>query len=114
MSKGIVYSGIAYLPDHPDADLHGLVRACIRERSRLAAMQKLRRAGIPLVGSTNMIWQQSASHVEQMATERHYGEILICPIVFQYLDANNYRPLKAKAPPAAASAKTGMPPRDWQ
>jgi hypothetical protein len=112
--KGIVYSGIVYAPDHPDADLHGLIRACIRERSWIIARQKL----VGAFGGTasslfnSKIWQVSKSHVESLATEKHYGEILACAIVRQYLDPKYYKPLKPQKAPKADAVHTGMVPKE--
>ncbi len=94
MAKGTVYSGIVYLPDHPDADLHGLLRVCIREASVSHAINKLDNSLIHTHCLwTRKIWQESKSHAEAQATERHYGELLTCPLVSQYLRPENYKPI---------------------
>ena len=111
--KGTVYSGIVYAPDHPDADLHGLVRVCIRERSWDAVERKLERAFDCLAAPWNSrIWQKSKSNAECLATEDHYGEILICPIVRQYLDPKYYKPLKPQKASKADAVHTGMVPKE--
>lgn len=92
--KGTCYSGIAYLPEHPDADMHGLVRVAIRDRSFMIVCEKLESAGIPSRGLLNIrVWQESKSHAEMVATEWHPGELLACPIVLQYMSPENYRPI---------------------
>jgi len=93
--KGIVYSGIAHFPDHPDSDLHGLIRVVIRERTMLRVAEKLERAEILYWSGLYQanIWQESKSHAEALATERHYGELLACPLALQYLKAENYKPI---------------------
>lgn len=93
--KGITYSGIAHFPEHPDADLHGLVRLVIREANMILVAEKLNRAGIsymPALFATR-VWQVSQSRAEEEATERHYGELLSCPIALQYLKPENYKPI---------------------
>ena len=93
MAKGTVYSGIVYFPDHPDADLHGLIRIAIRAQSWLIVQDKLGEAEIPLIGLRWKIWQESKSHTEHQATERRHGELLACPLVLQYLKPENYKPI---------------------
>lgn len=93
--KGIVYSGIAHFPTHPDSDLHGLVRLIIREANMIRVSEKLNKAQISYVPGLfqTRIWQLSKSHVEEQATERHYGELLACPIAQQYLKPEFYKPI---------------------
>lgn len=95
MAKGTVYSGIVWMPLHPDADLHGMLRVCIRDASFLEVRLKLERAGIPTAAGMQIlrVWQHSQSHAEHQATERHYGELLACPLVSQYLKPENYKPI---------------------
>ncbi len=95
MAKGTVYSGIVYMPDHPDADLHGMIRVAVREATRSDVREKILRNGIEYHFSmwNTGIWQESKSHAEAQATERHYGELLACPLVLQYLKAENYKPI---------------------
>ena len=116
--KGIVYSGIVYAPEHPDADLHGLVRAAIRERSWILARRSLERE----FGESQRFrwllnseaWTNSKSNAESLATEKHYGEILVCPIVRQYLDPKYYKPIKKrKSEPQADAVHTGRPPKEF-
>jgi hypothetical protein len=88
-----VYSGIAYMPEHPDSDMHGLLRVVIQERSIPAVMAILEKSGITFRGLwTANIWQVSKSRIEQLAAERHYGELLACPLVLAYLKPENYKP----------------------
>jgi hypothetical protein len=90
--KGTCYSGIVFLPSHPLADMHGLLRACVRTRGRLQVGTLLDRAGImnhPSFWLTGM-WCESKSAVEQHVTEKHYGEILVCSLVQAYLKPEVY------------------------
>ena len=93
--KGTVYSGIVYMPMHPDSDLHGMLRLVIREASVMRISEKLDRARIPYTPSLfqTRIWQVSRSHAEEQATVGHYGELLACPLVLQYLKPENYKPI---------------------
>jgi hypothetical protein len=92
--KGTCYSGIVNLPEHPDADMHGLIRVAIRDRSTQAVVTKLEEAGIRCKGLWGAyIWQESRSHAELVATEWHYGKLLACPITLQYISPDNYRPI---------------------
>ena len=111
--KGTVYSGIVVAPDHPDADLHGLIRVCIRERSWEAVERKLERAFDPLAAPWNSrLWGQTKSNAEILATEGRYGELLACPLVLAYLDPKHYKPVKSKSKPAGAGVHTGLPPKE--
>lgn len=92
--KGTCYSGIVHMPEHPDADMHGLIRVAIRDRSQQTVILKLEKAGVAFKGLwTAGIWQASKSHAEMIATEWRYGEFLACPIVLQYMSPENYRPI---------------------
>ena len=93
MAKGTVYSGIVCMPDHPDADLHGLIRVVIRAISKLDVREKLDEFDIWMAPWHSKIWQESKSHAEHQATERHYGELLACPLALQYLRPENYKPI---------------------
>ncbi len=93
MAKGTVYSGIVYMPEHPFADLHGLIRLVIRTQSWMLVQDAMTEWGIPLIGLRWKIWQESKSHAEHQATERHYGELLACPLALQYLKPENYKPI---------------------
>ncbi len=114
--KGTTYGGIVHLPEHPDADLHGLVRVAIRAGSFLAAKDLLaEKYGVVLGGGWNTrIWQTSSSHAEILATERQYGVLLACPLAKQYLRPEDYQPVKVqrKAPAAASRPRTGMVPKE--
>lgn len=92
--KGATYSGIVHFPEHPDADMHGLVRIVCRVKYPGEFFQKLEDANIHVVGLfTAKILQESKSHAEQLATERRYGELLACPLVMQYLGPEKYKPI---------------------
>ena len=94
--KGTCYSGIVYFPEHPEADMHGLIRVAVRTRGPLDVCDKLIRAGMP--GSMaafwhTRVWTESKSHAEIAATETHYGELLACSLATQYLKSENYKPI---------------------
>lgn len=95
--KGTTYSGIVYFPEHPDADMHGLVRIVCRERSAIEVLRRLASAGFCCAGLMHSkLLQESKSHVEQQAAERCYGELLVCSLVSQYLDPELYRPVTSE------------------
>lgn len=114
--KGLTVGGIAHLPNLPEADLHGLVRLCIRDVSFLEVCRRAtQELGINLTGSCNLhVWQESKSHAEIQATEGNFGEFFVCSLVSQYLSASNYRPLrKKKSGTKEEPARTGTVPADW-
>lgn len=93
--KGSVYGGILYLPQHPYADIHGLVRAVMRTKSWAFVSLALEQLNVvnPSLLARNGIWGQSGSAVEKLVTEGHYGELMVCPLVSAYLDASKYERL---------------------
>ena len=93
--KGSVYGGILYLPQHPYADIHGLVRAVMRTKSWAYVSLALEQLSVvnPSLMLRNGIWGQSGSAVEKQVTEGHYGELLVCPLVEAYLNAEKYQRL---------------------
>ena len=93
--KGSVYGGVLYLPQHPAADIHGLVRAVMRTKSWAYVNMALEQLNVvnPSLMLRNGIWGQSGSAVEKMVTEGHYGEMMVCPLVSAYLDAAKYERL---------------------
>jgi hypothetical protein len=103
--KGSVFGGILYLPQHPAADIHGLVRGAIRTKSWLWAEEILSKAGIErthALWSLGM-WSESKSAVEILITQQHYGELLICPLVEAYLNSEHYVPLKNTSIPPVST-----------
>ena len=93
--KGTVFGGILWLPSHPDADMHGLLRVVVHTASRLTLQNTLSRYGfvLPPVLFSAGLWSESESIVEQRAAETRYGEVLTCPLSEQYRDISSYRPL---------------------
>ncbi len=91
--KGTVYSGIVFMPDHPSADLHGLVRVVLREINRMRVVEHLEAAGIRTVGIwTTELWRVSNSHAEQQAAEAlPMGVLAACPLAKQYLSPEFYQ-----------------------
>lgn len=94
--KGSVYGGVLHLPNHPAADIHGLVRGAVRTHSWLWAEEILQKAGIARTHAlwSLGLWSESQSAVEILITAQHYGELLICPLVESYLAAEHYRPYR--------------------
>jgi len=118
--KGTVYSGISYLPDHPDADLHGLVRVVVREMNRMRVVQRLEDAGVRTLGIwTTSTWAASKSHVEHQAAVE-FGVLFACPLAKQYLTIEHYRPIskgvlaknRAGQTHEEARPRTGMVPKE--
>lgn len=93
--KGTVYSGVVYLPKYRDADMHGLLRAVVRTSSVLRLAESLRVYDIPFhpLMLSQGIWCESKSMVENAASERFYGQVIVCPLWCQYLKAENYVPI---------------------
>lgn len=92
--KGEAIGGVAYLPEHPDADLNGLIRVCLREASEHQARLKLEECQAlhitPAMWNTK-IWKRTNSQAELLATSRNYGIVLACSLTLQYLSPENYR-----------------------
>ena len=95
--KGTVFTGLVYLPSHPKADIHGQLRCIVRTAGMTNLTTILRRFDIPFspVLFNYNLWCESKSVMEIQATERHYGEALVCPTWQQYLGAENYVPIPA-------------------
>jgi hypothetical protein len=91
--KGFVFGGVAFLPVHPKADMHGLVRIAIRTKSIQAVWLAMNSFRIPVMANSfnTQIWQESKSAAEQKATEGHYGEVFVCSLAEAYLKAENYQ-----------------------
>lgn len=104
--KGSVYGGVLYLPRHPFADIHGLVRAVMRTRSALYVTNAMEALGVhsPMGLWNNHMWAESGSAVEKLVTESHYGEMMVCPLVAAYLHAEKYHilPKEYFRPPRSA------------
>jgi hypothetical protein len=91
-AKGKVYGGIVHFPVHPKADMHGLVRFVMRTRDAQFVRIALESYGIR---TSEWLWNcgifsESKSAVEQLATEHHYGEVMVCSLVEAYLSADKY------------------------
>lgn len=105
--KGSVYGGVLYLPQHPYADIHGLVRAVMRTKSWAFVSLALEQLNVvnPSLMARNGIWGQSGSAVEKLVTEGHYGELMVCPLVSAYLDASKYERLSPESLKAKAAGQ---------
>jgi len=93
--KGTVYSGVIYMPQHPTADMAGLLRATVRTSGRVQVETALAHYGvaIPPTYWRYGLWRESQSASELHATETHYGEVLVCPLTLAFLKPDNYQPL---------------------
>ncbi len=93
--KGSVFGGILYLPKHPYADIHGLVRGVMRTKSATYVNNALEALGVQNCRAlwSEHVWCESGSAVERLVTETHYGEMMVCPLVESYLNAGKYVPL---------------------
>lgn len=107
--KGTVYSGIVYMPHHPEADLHGQLRCVVRAQGITNLTSILRAWDIPFspVLFNYSLWTESKSAIEREVSEGHFGEALVCPTWAQYLRHERYQPipLELKMRPA----KSRMP-----
>jgi len=113
--KGTVYTGVAYFPRHPYADMHGLVRCVVRTASLQHLQEALAVYDIPfhVLMLKEGIWCESKSVVEKSVTEAHYGEVMVCALCYQYLTGAHYETVpkglkvsqvvKAQRPLGAAS-----------
>ncbi len=113
LMPGTVFGGVIYLPQHPDADLHGMLRACIRCRSRLQIEHALQAFFIPFnptLAFQHHYWAESQSVAEHQATEKHYGELMACPLQRAYLSAACYNPVRIQeSTPCTPCSKTKTP-----
>lgn len=94
MDKGTTFGGILHWPRHPAADMHGLVRAVVRVRSRVQVGHAVTVYGLPWTAPSMWlqgIWGESLSQAEREATRAHYGQLLVCRLEEQYLHAELYR-----------------------
>ena len=111
--KGTVYTGIVYLPKHPEADMHGLLRCVVRTQGLTELTSILRIYDIPFSPALFNwgLWCESKSIVEQHATGPHYGRVMVCSLErleLQFLSPEGYRELpdsmKRTAPAAQVLA----------
>jgi hypothetical protein len=97
--KGTVYTGIIFLPKHPNADMHGLLRCAIRTNGGMSELTRILRIyDIPFspVLFNWGIWCESKSMAEAAATERNYGRAMVCPTWCQYLESSRYELIPEK------------------
>ena len=108
--KGTCYGGVIYLPSHPDSDMHGLLRCVVRTKSWLYCENAIESLQLtPWKARTLLesnIWQPSKSAVEQLVSETHYGEILVCPLVSAYISPEKYKRLAPEFYPKHQPAST--------
>ena len=93
--KGTVYTGPAFFPKHPLADMHGLVRCVVRTSGVLNLHRALQVYDIPfhVMMLSLGLWCESKSVIEQGVTAEHYGEVMVCELWKQYLKPENYQPV---------------------
>ena len=99
-NKGTTYGGLLHWPEHPAADMHGLVRAVVRVRGRLQVARAVEQYGLIAPAPSlwlQGIWSESKSAAEIQATESRFGQLLVCPVSVQYLHAESYRAPDRKA-----------------
>ncbi len=96
--KGTVYRGVIQLKEYPQADMHGNLIAVVRTSGVLSLTSALHLYGIgfhPMFFSLGL-WHVSKCAVENLVTERYYGQVLVCPLWCQNLTAENYKPIPAQ------------------
>lgn len=87
-----VWGGFCHFPDHPLADLHGVVRFCIRTTSPYRVRDALAKYGVDLnPREIHKTWGASKSHTEAAVTRLNFGEVYFCSVVHSYLDISVYR-----------------------
>lgn len=91
-----VFGGVAYLPQHEYADMHGLLRFCAWVPGidiALAAFHaQLRRVGIRNIRSRTGFMARSQSHEEEMACIiAGRGTVMVCRLDLAYLDFSEYK-----------------------
>jgi len=87
----VVVGGFCYFPEHPLADLHGIVRFAVKTRSAITAQGHLSRYGVALnPRELNRTWSESKSHVEIEVTGPCYGDVFFCPPGQAYIHSKYY------------------------
>ena len=91
-----VYGGILKYPSHRLADMHGLIRAVVRTRTRLQVTSILASHGIELPPSVWIlgIWCESKSVTEEHVTAAHNGKVFVCNLPEMYIKAERYEVLQ--------------------
>lgn len=90
--KDTVYGGYCYFPEHPLADLHGIVRFSIKTDHPLSAEAALAKYGVQLIPrSYGKIWGPSKSRVEQEVTSPDYGHVYFCRPALAYTHPSHYQ-----------------------
>ena len=84
MTISFVYGGYCYFPEHPLADMHGIVRFCVRTPGPLHARDQLTKYGVNLFSVHSHFWGESKSHVEQEVTARDFAEVYWCRPALAY------------------------------
>jgi hypothetical protein len=92
-----VFGGILKYPSHRLADMHGLIRAVVRTRTRLQVTSILASHGIELPPSVWIlgIWCESKSVTEEHVTQGHSGKVFVCNLPEMYIKAERYEPLSS-------------------
>jgi hypothetical protein len=86
-----VYGGYAKFPEHPSADLSGVVRFCVLAVSPSDAIMLLQRYGVRLRQSEyGHTWEESNSLAEAEATANRYGDVFFAATSQAYLKSSVY------------------------
>ena len=93
--KGTTFAGIVYCPQHPDSDIHGLLRACVRTTSLMRVGEILASYGVSfrVMWMQDGLWSESKSIAEIEAAQLNYGVLLVCPLWTAYLNPSVYKPM---------------------
>lgn len=87
-----VYGGYCYFPSHPMADLHGIIRFCIRVHSHLSVYTQMDKYGVDLnPRERGKTWGPSNSIVESEVTAQNYGDVYFSSVASAYLSADLYK-----------------------
>lgn len=91
-AKGATWAGVCHCPQSPHADMHGLVRFCLRtDKGPSHVCDVLGRYGARLhVRDLGYYWGQSQSIAEIEASSLDYGQVLTCEPALAYLSVKHY------------------------
>lgn len=86
-----VYGGYCHFPEHPQADMHGIVRFCVRASSPSDVIWQLGRYDVMIGHSTlNRTWGVSKSAIEREVCETKHACVFFCSPALAYLYADKY------------------------
>lgn len=88
----VVYGGYCHFPDHPQSDLHGIVRFCVKTSSPYRVREALLKYGVDLnPRELNRTWGPTKSIIESDAASQRYGEVYFCNVSQAYQSLTVYR-----------------------